>query len=115
MGRKPQDLARLQRTGGCGLVGALLSSRKFKASNGAAVRRLSLGQLRHQNENCNRMECRLRTLPWPGKPTCIESKPGEYRESSEARFRSGNGHLHSMPLAGPASKQSDQRPELRLA
>src|SRR3984957_15084581 len=97
------------------LVGAPLPRRQYAAPDRAALRRLPLGQLRHQDEERHGMECRLRGLSRSGQQPRRRSGADNDHQSGAARLCRGERHLHSLPLTGPPKSQSDRRQILRLA
>ena len=80
-----QDLAALLRRAGHRLVGRALSGRPDAAADRSAVRRLPLGELRHQDEDGHRVERRLREVPRRGQPARRVSGRLDDRQSREAR------------------------------
>ena len=115
MGRAGQDVAALLRRAGDRLVGGTLSRRSDAAADRSAVRRLSLRQLRHQDEDGHRVERRLREVPRPRQPARRVSGRLDDREPGEARRRPRRRRLPPVPFARSATHEAARRRLLRLA
>ena len=70
MGRHAQNVAALFRAEQRRLVGAALSAGQFQAADRTALRRLPFSELRHRDQNRQRMERRLREVPRAGQRPC---------------------------------------------
>ena len=67
------------------LVGAVLSGRQHEAADRAALRRLPLGELRHPDQDGDRVERRLREVPRAGqraRPAARTRRPSSIRRGS---------------------------------
>src|SRR5689334_22717661 len=107
VGRHASNLAAIFRTRQYGLVDQVLPARQLPTPNGAALRRLPLGQLQRQDEDADRVERRLREMSWPGERARRASTGFEHLESGEARLRAGKRRVYPVSFARPAAKQSD--------
>jgi mono/diheme cytochrome c family protein len=96
-------------------LGGTLSARQFPAPDCAALRRLPFGQFRYRCENHDRMECRLRKVPWTWCSARRPSDPRQHSQSGSLRLRSRQRHLHPVPFPGSASQQPHPGKILRLA
>src|SRR6516162_5684138 len=105
MGCQSQAMACIFRSAEYGLVGTVLSCGQYETAYRPALRRLSLRELRHQNENSQRMERGLRALPWSGQRTCRKPNASEHRQSRETGFRARQRYLHSVSFTGPAVEE----------
>ena len=71
---------------GRGLVGAVLPGRQHAAADRPAMRRLSFGELRHRDQDADRVERRMRALSWAGQRACREARSGHHRQSRPSRL-----------------------------
>ncbi len=109
VGRHAQAVARVSGGERHRLVDGVLSRRQRDAADRRAVRRLPLGELRHPDEEADRVERRLRTLPRPGQRTRRQSDAREHREPRAAERGGRRQRLRAVPLAGAAARASRSR------
>jgi GYF domain 2 len=61
-----------------------ISGRQYAAADRPSLRWMPLGELRHQHENRDRVERRLRELSWRGRRSHRKSDAGHHRQSGAA-------------------------------